>query len=141
MTEPVTTAVTYFSLIKIWSIVAGVCGSIIPILALADRTRITATNGFFMALTGASFSIFVGPWLGEKLGFTSLEGVIALAWIMGASGVFVVRAFIKWLENEGPNIINNVAIRMIGKVQPVAVLQIPEDPVATPTQETPPNVS
>lgn len=132
MTEPVSTSVaTYFSLIKIWSIVAGVCGSIIPILALADRSKVTTINGIFMALTGASFSIFVGPWLSEKLGFTSLEGVVALSWIMGASGVFVVRAFIKWLENEGPNIINTVAIRVIGKVLP--------NPVAAPTEETPPN--
>ncbi len=136
MTEPVTTVATYFSLIKIWSIVAGVCGSIIPILALADRSRITFINGVFMALTGASFSIFVGPWLSEKLGFTSLEGVVALAWIMGASGVFVVRSFIKWLENDGSNFINSIAIRIVGKALPA---QEPQ-PIDTPTEETPPNV-
>lgn len=119
MTEPVSTSVaTYFSLIKIWSIIAGVCGSIIPILALADRTRITATNGFFMAITGSSFSIFVGPWLGEKLGFTSLEGIVALSWILGASGVFIVRAFLKWLETNGVNALNNIFNRVVGKTYP-----------------------
>lgn len=83
-----------------------------------------------MALTGASFSIFVGPWLSEKLGFTSLEGVVALSWIMGASGVFVVRAFIKWLESDGPtNVINSVATRMIGKTT--------ADPEATQIEDKP----
>lgn len=120
MTEPVSTTVaTYFSLIKIWSIIAGVCGSIIPILALADRTRITAVNAFFMAITGSSFSIFVGPWLGEKLGFTSLEGIVALSWILGASGVFVVRAFLKWIEANGVNVITNVFNRVIVKTDPI----------------------
>lgn len=135
MSEPVTTSVaTYFSLVKIWSIVAGVCGSIIPILALADRTRITVVNAFFMALTGSSFSIFVGPWLSEKLGFTSLEGVVALSWIMGASGVFVVRAILKWLENEGTNTINTVVHRVIGTKLPP-----PTNPDVN--QDTPPNAS
>lgn len=134
MTEPVSTSVvTYFSIAKIWSIVAGVCGSIIPILALADRTKITAVNGIFMALTGSSFSIFVGPWLGAKLGFTSMEGIVALAWIMGASGVFVVRAFLKWIENEGSNAINTVVHRVIGKNVPVK-----DDDVE---QDNPPNAS
>ncbi len=115
MTEPVSTSVaTYFSIVKIWSIVASVCGSIIPILALADRTKITALNGFFMALTGSSFSIFVGPWLSEKLGYTSLEGVVALSWVMGATGVFVVRAFLKWLEERGLDAISSVVDRVVG---------------------------
>lgn len=127
MTEPVSTTVaTYFSLIKIWSIIAGVCGSIIPILALADRTRITAVNGFFMAITGSSFSIFVGPWLGEKLGFTSLEGIVALSWILGASGVFIVRAFLKWIENNGVNAINSIFNRVSGRTDPV--INPPDEP-------------
>jgi hypothetical protein len=127
MTEPVSTTVaTYFSLIKIWSIIAGVCGSIIPILALADRTRITAVNGFFMAITGSSFSIFVGPWLGEKLGFTSLEGIVALSWILGASGVFIVRAFLKWIENNGVNAINSIFNRVAGRTDPV--INPPDEP-------------
>lgn len=127
MTEPVSTTVaTYFSLIKIWSIIAGVCGSIIPILALADRTRITAVNGFFMAITGSSFSIFVGPWLGEKLGFTSLEGIVALSWILGASGVFVVRAFLKWIENNGVSAINSIFNRVSGRTDPV--INPPDEP-------------
>jgi positive regulator of sigma E activity len=133
MTEPVSTSVaTYFSIAKIWSIVAGVCGSIIPILALSEKSKVTAVNGLFMALTGSSFSIFVGPWLSQKLGFTSLEGTVALAWIMGASGVFVVRSFLKWLENEGSNAINTVVHRVIGKNIPVV------DDVK---QDNPPNAS
>lgn len=128
MTEPVSTSVaTYFSIAKIWSIVAGVCGSIIPILALADRTKVTAVNGFFMALTGSSFSIFVGPWLSIKLGFTSVEGVVALSWTMGASGVFVVRAFLKWLESEGSNAINTVVHRVIGKNIPATDDDVKQD--------------
>jgi hypothetical protein len=115
MTEPVSTSVaTYFSIAKIWSIVAGVCGSIIPILALADRAKITAINGFFMAITGSNFSIFVGPWLAQKLNVTSLEGVVALSWVMGATGVFVVRALLKWIEDRGGDVLTSLVNRTIG---------------------------
>ncbi len=115
MPEPTSASIiTYFSVAKIWSITSGVCGSIIPILALADQTRITVTNAFFMALTGSSFSIFVGPWLAQKLDIISIEGIVALSWIMGASGVYLVRAVLKWLDKRAVNTIDNVVNKALG---------------------------
>lgn len=114
MPEPAAAVVTYFSIAKIWSIVSGVCGSIIPILALADKTKITITSALFMALTGSSFSIFVGPWLAEKLGISTIEGIVALSWIMGASGVYLVRAVLKWLDLRGVQAIDGVVNKTLG---------------------------
>jgi hypothetical protein len=118
MSDPLTSVATYFSLAKIWSIVSGVCGSIIPILALADKTKISVTNAFFMALTGSSFSIFVGPALAVKLSILSLEGIVALSWIMGATGVFVVRALLKWLDKNGEQVVGRVVDKVIGQEIP-----------------------
>lgn len=115
MPEPISsTTATFFSLGKILSIVAGICGSIIPILALADRAKIRMVNAFFMAITGSSFSIFVGPWLALKLEMNSLEGIVALSWFMGASGVFLVRAIFKWLDKRGFDVIDRIANKFIG---------------------------
>jgi hypothetical protein len=119
MPEPTSASViTYFSIAKLWSIVSGVCGSIIPILALADKTRITIANGFFMALTGSSFSIFVGPWLAEKFGLASIEGIVALSWILGATGVYLVRAVLKWLEQKGVDVIDATVNKALGITTP-----------------------
>jgi hypothetical protein len=128
MPEPTTSVITYFSIAKIWSIVSGVCGSVIPILALADKTKITITSALFMALTGSSFSIFVGPWLAEKLSISTIEGIVALAWIMGASGVYLVRSVLKWLETRGVQAIDGVVNKTLGinAGQP----PIPSDPPA-----------
>jgi hypothetical protein len=113
--EPTSTSViTYFSIAKIWSITAGVCGSIIPILALADQRRITLISAFFMALTGSSFSIFVGPWVAQKMDIVSIEGIVALSWIMGAGGVYLVRAVLKWLDKRGVDAIDNVVNKALG---------------------------
>jgi hypothetical protein len=115
MPEPTSTSVvTYFSVAKIWSIISGVCGSIIPILALADRTKVTLINGFFMALTGSSFSVFVGPWLAQKLEIASIEGIVALSWIMGASGVYLVRAVLRWLDKKAVDTIDRVVNKTLG---------------------------
>ena len=70
MAEPVSTIVTYFSVTKLWSIISGVCGSVIPILALADKTQISIKSAFFMAVTGSSFSIFVAPYTAQRLGIS-----------------------------------------------------------------------
>jgi hypothetical protein len=132
MPEPTTASVlTYFSIAKIWSIVSGVCGSIIPILALADKTKITVTSALFMALTGSSFSIFVGPWLAERLSITTIEGIVALAWIMGASGVYLVRSVLKWLETRGVQAIDGVVNKTLGinAGQPSVLVDAPPESV------------
>lgn len=114
MSDPVSTSIaTYFSITKIWSITSGVCGSIIPILALADKTKIRLSNAFFMALTGSSFSIFVGPYLAQKLEFTTVEGMVALCWVMGATGVFLIRAILKWLDQRGVTTIDKVVDKIL----------------------------
>jgi hypothetical protein len=127
MSEPVSTVAAYFSLAKVWSIAAGVCGSIIPILALADKRKITMINAFFMALTGSSFSIFVGPALAMRIDLTSLDGIVALSWVLGAIGVFVVRAILNWLENRGEKTIDKVVERIIGNIdsRPTDISQQP----------------
>lgn len=134
MSEPVTTSVAaYLSVAKLWSIVSGVCGSIIPLLALADKTRITVTNAFFMALTGSSFSIFVGPWLAQRLEIVSIEGIVALSWIMGAGGVYLVRAVLGWLDKKGENAVDALVNKTLGlngvaggaKESPPVVAQVP----------------
>jgi len=115
MADPASTSViAYFSVAKLWSITAGVCGSIIPILALADRTKITKVTGFFMALTGSSFSIFVGPWLSERMGFTSIEGIVALSWMMGAGGVYLIRAILNWLDKRAADTIDMAVSKALG---------------------------
>lgn len=120
MPDPISTATTtYFSVAKIVSIIAGVCGSIIPILALADKAKISLLNAFFMALTGSSFSIFVGPWLAQKLDINSMEGIVALSWVMGATGVFLVRVVFKWLETRGVGALDTVFVKVVGKAPPV----------------------
>jgi hypothetical protein len=115
MPEPATTSVmTYISATKLWSIVAGICGSFIPILALADKTKISLRNALFMAITGSSFSIFIGPFVSQKLGLESLQGIIAISWVLGAVGVYVVRAVLNWLDKRGVDIVEGVMNRVIG---------------------------
>lgn len=115
MPEPTSASiVTYISATKLWSIVSGVCGSFIPILALTDKTKISLKNAFFMAVTGSSFSIFVGPWVAEKINLLSLQGIIALSWVMGATGVYLVRAVFNWLDKKGVDAIDKIMNRFIG---------------------------
>jgi uncharacterized membrane protein YdcZ (DUF606 family) len=132
MSEPLTASIAaYLSAAKIWSIIAGVCGSIIPILALADRTRITLINGFFMALTGSSFSVFVGPWLSQRLDISSIEGTVALSWIMGAGGVYLVRAVLNYLDKRGATTVEALVNKTLG-------ISTPSEPVVAATPDTPP---
>ena len=115
MSEPVSTSIaTYITITQLWSVLAGVCGSVIPILALADKSGITVMNGFFMALTGSSFSIFVGPWLADKLGINAIEGIIALSWVMGAGGVYLVRAVLTYLDKRGALAVEAVVNKTLG---------------------------
>ena len=121
MTEPVSTTIaTYFSIAKVWGIVSGVCGSLIPVLALADRTHVTLIKGCFMAITGSSFAIFVGPWLCEKLGINFLEGIAAMSWFMGATGVYIIRAVLKWLDEKAVDAIDKFVNKNIGGPTPPA---------------------
>jgi hypothetical protein len=115
MSEPISTSVVaYVSFTKLWSVVAGVCGSVIPILALVDRNKVSVTNGFFMAITGSSFSIFVGPWLAQKLELISIEGIVAMSWIMGAGGVYLIRAVLNYLDKKGAATVEAVINRTLG---------------------------
>lgn len=112
--DPATASAGVFSVAKLWAIIAGVCGSIVPILALSDTQKITRRNSFFMALTGSSFSIFVGPAIAEKLSLNSLEYIGALSWIMGATGVYVVRTLLKWLEKRGVKVLDRAVNKVLG---------------------------
>jgi hypothetical protein len=109
MAEPVTaSAGAIFSLAKAWSILAGVCGSIVPILALSDHQKTSFKNALFMAVVGSSFAIFMGPWIAENAGVHSTEGVVALSWALGAVGVYVIRAILKWLDKRGEDVVDQI---------------------------------
>lgn len=114
MSEPVTTSLAaYLSAAKLWSIISGVFGSIIPVLAMADRRETTLLHSIFMLITGASFAIFVGPWAAQKLGLESLEGIVALSWAMGAMGVQVVRTVLNYLDKRGETLLDSVLNKAI----------------------------
>jgi hypothetical protein len=72
-----------------------------------------------MALTGSSFSVFVGPYLAQKLGLTTIEGMVALCWVMGATGVFLIRAVLKWLDQRGVTAIDKVIDKILDIPQPM----------------------
>ncbi len=67
-----------------------------------------------MAITGSSFAIFVGPWFCDKIGVSSLEGLAAVSWVMGASGVYLVRAVLNWLDKRGVDAIDKFVNKAIG---------------------------
>ena len=114
MSEPVTTLITYFSISRIWGIIAGICGSVIPLMALSDKTKIEPKRGVFIGLCGASFAIFIGPEVVNYLNVTSLEGISALSWFMGATGIYVIRAVLSWIDEKGPNILDALFSKLTG---------------------------
>lgn len=115
MAEPASTsAAALFSIAKAWSILAGVCGSIMPILALSEKKKTSFKNAFFMAIAGSSFAIFVGPWIGLYLGLNSLEAISALSWMLGATGVYLIRAILGWLDSRGEEAIDKIVSKAIG---------------------------
>ncbi|MNK27655.1 hypothetical protein D3C87_460170 [compost metagenome] len=121
MAEPATTSAAIFSVAKAWSILAGVFGSVMPILALSDQKRITFKNALFMAIVGSSFAIFVGPWIALYFGLTSLEAVSALSWLLGATGVYIIRAVLKWLDKRGEEAVGQIVNKVIGGTSPALV--------------------
>lgn len=109
MAEPVSTSAgAIFTIAKAWSILAGVCGSVVPILALSDQNKTSFKNALFMAIVGSSFAIFMGPWIADNANVHSTEGVVALSWALGAVGVYVIRAVLKWLDNKGENAVDQL---------------------------------
>ena len=114
MSEPVSALLTYFSLAKIWGIITGICGSVIPLLALSDKTKMDPKKGLFLAIAGSSFAIFVGPEAVHFFNVTSLEGISALSWTMGAIGVFVIRAVLNWIDERGPKLLDAIFSKLSG---------------------------
>jgi hypothetical protein len=113
MAEPVTaSAGAIFTIAKAWSILAGVCGSVVPILALSDHHKTSFKNALFMAIVGSSFAIFMGPWIAENANVQSTEGIVALSWALGAVGVYVIRAVLKWLEKKGEDVVDQIVQRV-----------------------------
>lgn len=109
MAEPVTTSAgAIFTAAKAWYILAGVCGSIVPILALSDQNKTSFKNALFMAIVGSSFAIFMGPWIADSANVHSTEGVVALSWALGAVGVYVIRAVLKWLDKRGEEAVDQL---------------------------------
>lgn len=109
MAEPVSTSAgAIFTIAKAWSILAGVCGSVVPILALSDQNKTSFKNALFMAIVGSSFAIFMGPWIADNANVHSTEGVVALSWALGAVGVYVIRAVLKWLDKKGENAVDQL---------------------------------
>ncbi|HXP50926.1 MAG TPA: hypothetical protein VN922_13275 [Bacteroidia bacterium] len=114
MAEPATsTAAIAVAAIKLWSLIASVAGSAIPLLALSDKKKITLRSAAVSAAVGSSFAIFLGPWLAQKLDFTTPESLSALSWVLGGTGVYIVRAVITWLDEKGVGAIDRVVDRLI----------------------------
>jgi hypothetical protein len=115
MAEPASTSVVaIFSVTKAWSILASVCGSIIPVMALSDEHKIGIRNVIFMAVTGSSFAIFMGPWAAQYVGLTSIESLAGLSWTMGVIGVFLIKAVLRWLDRRGVDVIDRVFSKVTG---------------------------
>jgi hypothetical protein len=109
MAEPVTTSAgAIFTIAKAWTILAGVFGSVVPILALSDQNKTSFKNALFMAIVGSSFAIFMGPWIADNANVHSTEGVVALSWALGAIGVYVIRAVLKWLDKRGEEAVDQL---------------------------------
>jgi uncharacterized membrane protein YfcA len=119
MAEPVTTSAgVVFSISKAWTILASVCGSVIPILALSEERKTSFKNAVFMAIVGSSFAIFVGPWVAEYLHLQTLEAIVALSWGMGAIGVYLIRAILHWLDHRGEDALDKVLGKFTGNSSP-----------------------
>lgn len=115
MAEPVTTSAgALFTAAKAWSILAGVSGSVVPILALSDQHKTSFKNALFMAIVGSSFAIFMGPWIAEYFNVRSTEAIVALSWALGAVGVYVIRAILKWLDKRGEDVVDQIAQKVSG---------------------------
>jgi hypothetical protein len=116
MAEPVTTSAGAIFSVKAWSILAGVCGSVVPILALSDQHKISFKNALFMAIVGSSFAIFMGPWIAFAAGINSTQGIVALSWALGAVGVYVIRAVLRWLDKKGEHAVSQVVEKVTGGI-------------------------
>lgn len=115
MAEPATTsAAAFFSVSKVWSILASVCGSVIPVMALSEKHKVSLKNSLFMAASGSSFAIFVGPWIAEYFEITSLEGIAGLSWTLGVIGVYVIKAVLRWLDTKGVYVLDWLFSRVTG---------------------------
>jgi hypothetical protein len=115
MAEPITTSTAaFFSVTKVWSILAGVCGSIIPVMALSEKHKLSLRNAFFMALTGSSFAIFVGPLIADYFKISAVEAIAGLSWALGVIGVYVVRAVLNWLDQRGVVAIDMMLSKVVG---------------------------
>jgi hypothetical protein len=139
MAEPVTTSAgAIFTVAKAWSILAGVSGSVVPILALSDQNKTSFKNALFMAIVGSSFAIFMGPWIADNANVHSTEGVVALSWALGAVGVYVIRAVLKWIDRRGEEAVDQIVQRVIGpREDEKPVIQetiVIEDRRSTPSQ-------
>lgn len=114
MAEPATSLLAFFSISKIWSIIASVCGSIIPVMALADN-KVKFKGALFMAISGSSFAIFIGPWIADYFQVRAIESIAGLCWVLGAVGVYVIRAILGWLDSRGILAIDRIFSRAIGE--------------------------
>lgn len=121
MAEPATTsAAAFFSVTKGWSIIASVCGSIIPVMALSDKHKVSVKSALFMASTGSSFAIFVGPWVAEYFKIVSIEAIAGLSWTMGVVGVYLIRAVLRWLELRGTSAVDRLFSKATG-TEPISM--------------------
>jgi uncharacterized membrane protein YfcA len=115
MAEPATTsAAAFFSIAKAWSIIASICGSVIPVMALSEKHKVSLKNSLFMAATGSSFAIFVGPWVADYFNLKSIEAIAGLSWTMGAVGVHFIRAVLRWLDRRGVQALDRLFSKATG---------------------------
>lgn len=110
MAEPTSSTLiaTVLTAAKFWSFVASFAGSIVPILAVSDRKKVSLRSTIISAIVGTSFAVFIGPLLCNYFDFKTPEAVAALSWIMGGTGVHIIRALILWIDSRGTEAIDKL---------------------------------
>lgn len=104
----------FLTMLKAWSVLAGVCGSLVPILIFSDKRKTTFKQALFMAIIGCSFSTFMGPWIADRFSLTGPDAIIALSWFLGVIGVYIIRAGLHWIERRGDHIFDNLFGKLTG---------------------------
>lgn len=101
---------------KLWSIIASFAGSIVPILAISDQKKITFRTAVISAIVGTSFAVFIGPIICNYFNFTTPESISAISWVLGGSGIHILRAIILWIDNKGSEAIDRLVNKGISLI-------------------------
>jgi len=118
MAEPTTSTALAAAITaaKFWSFLASFAGSIVPILAISNERKISIRNAVISAIVGTSFAVFIGPIICDYLNLKTAEAIAALSWIMGGTGVHIIRAVILWIDNRGSEALDRLVNKGISLI-------------------------